>query len=491
MFKMRPFRTFLMLALTILLCAQSCSALNISDDGHFDRALEWVLKSKMVVENPNDALYNGTLPPTGGVFLVFDVNKSEFNWRIHVPSAAEYVRLAADLAGLGYQQAVMSRLKLVSDFLLASTARVNLTVGAMTVVAPVWLHKEQAGWVPIIDESYARDNLNVAQALLQAYRVTKSEGYASRAKELLNTVVLLQSLEEEKVQSGELPGWISGSLPWLMFNYGASLTHGVTFTDLDLSLTDVAWGAFTLGYNIFGDDQYLRSRDEYFDFLLRTYHRSENVSQYPYQFISERAGGGLQFANMNAVEKEWGPTQPFTMDMAFYQVIGLLMNENQTIKTLGESFLDRLSLLQSEFWFDDSYYPATGQPVGYGNATIATSQYLAALNLEGNNTAEEQIKDSIFHFQLNDSTDFGKAIYDGGWEWSPGSGLVESMATIVTIHSLIINSSLVPRTEGPTYPPSSIIIATSVVIATIAMSILIFFVRKRRNKPGQTPTSAR
>lgn len=451
-----------------------------SSDLRFDNALEWVLKSKMVVDNPSDPIYDQTTPPMGGVFLNFNIDNGQFVRRIHVPSAAEYVKLTSDLAKIGYEENVITRLKRVSDFLLASTATVSLDNRTVTVVAPVWLYKENVGWVPIVEEFYTRDTLNVAQALLQAYQVTKFDGYASKAKELLDTAIFLQSLEDEEVKGGELPQWTSGSLPWMMYNYEARSNYEVTFKDLDLSLTDVIWGALTLGYNILGDEKYLNSRDRYFEFISRSYQQSENI-RYPYQFISDRAGGGLYFANFNSVDKEWGPQEPFTTDMGFYQVTGLLINENENLKILGRKFLNELSLLQKGFYFEDSYYP-NGEPVGYGNATLDTAQYLAVLKLEENDVLNDQITEAIFQLQLHDSTDVGRMVYNGAWEWSPGSGLVESMATIITIHSLIISPSMIPKTVVHTHSP---ILFVSVALAIIAiLASIIFLARSKLPKPS-------
>jgi hypothetical protein len=96
------------------------------------------------------------------------------------------------------------------------------------------------------------------------------------------------------------------------------------------------WCAFTLGYNILRDNNYLRTRDRYFDFVTRSYRTTGNNLTYPYQFISDRSEGKLYFANYDPIGKNWGPLEPFTTDMAFYQVTGLLMNENEAFQQPGK-----------------------------------------------------------------------------------------------------------------------------------------------------------
>jgi len=388
--------------------------------------------------------------------------------------------LTADLAQHAHNQTVMNDLKLVSDFLIASTAQINFEGDTLATVSPVWVYKDERGWILLTEEFYTRDALNVALALLQAYQVTKNEGYASKARALLNTAVFLQSFVEKEIQRGDLPDWTSGSLPWILYKYEQQKNYEV-FGALDLSLPDVVWGAFTLGYNIFGDDRYLKTRDRYFEFVERAYVMTENTPPYPYQFIDAQS---LYFANYDTIEKEWGSLEPFTTDMAFYQVTGLLMNENETYKSLGREFLYNLSLLQNKYFFDDSYYP-NGLPVGYGNASIATAQYLVALSLDGNNSEKDQIQDAICYYQLHDSSDDGTMVYNGAWEWSPGSGLVESMASIVIIHSLIFNPSMIPKTATSTFSPINIIViivGTLVILATLIVFIFVRLKYQRKSK---------
>ncbi|MCJ7613914.1 hypothetical protein MUO71_04010, partial [Candidatus Bathyarchaeota archaeon] len=325
---------------------QSSIAQNNDQNPHLTRALEWVTKSKMIVETPSDPLYNNTFPPKGGVYFVYDTNKSQLRNKIHVAAAAEYVRLCSDLYQGGYEPAIINRLRMVADFLMASTTKIYLDNTSLTVVAPIWQYTQEKGWNPTTEEYYTRDILNVAQALIQAYQITKNEGYASKAKELLNTAVNLQTMMEKKLLHGELPDWTTGAFPWIMYNYEGTSNYNATIKDLDLTLTDVAWGALTLGYNQDGNSQYLQCRDKYFGFVLTAYNREQNVIRYPYQFISNRASLALYFANYDSVNKEWGPTDPFTTDSAFYQTTGLLENENATIKALGEKFLNEISLLQ-------------------------------------------------------------------------------------------------------------------------------------------------
>src|SRR3989337_1010926 len=342
------------LLLTIILVPfiQSSIAQNNDQDTHLTRALEWVTKSKMIVDNPSDPLYNNTFPPKGGVYFVYDSNKSQLGKTIHVPAAAEYVRLCSDLYQDGYEPAVIDRLRIVADFLMASTTKINLDATALTVVATIWQYTQGKGWNPTTEASYTRDILNVAGSL--------------------------QTMMEKKILQGQLPDWTAGAFPWIMYNYEGGSNYNATIKDLDLTLTDVAWGALTLGYNQDGNNQHLQCRDKYFGFVLTAYKRDQNVIRYPYQFISNRASPALYFANYDAVNTEWGPLDPFTTDSAFYQLTGLIENENDTIKALGDKFLNEISLLQQGALFEDSYY-INGESVGYGQAIIATGQLLTIL----------------------------------------------------------------------------------------------------------------
>ena len=477
------------LLLTIILVPfiQSSIAQNNDQDTHLTRALEWVTKSKMIVDNPSDPLYNNTFPPKGGVYFVYDSNKSQLGKTIHVPAAAEYVRLCSDLYQGGYEPAVIDRLRIVADFLMASTTKINLDATALTVVATIWQYTQGKGWNPTTEEYYTRDILNVAQALIQAYQVTKNEGYASKAKELLNAAVSLQTMMEKKILQGELPDWTAGAFPWIMYNYEGGSNYDATIKDLDLTLTDVAWGALTLGYNQDGNNQYLQCRDKYFGFVLTAYQRDQNVIRYPYQFISNRASPALYFANYDAVNKEWGPLDPFTTDSAFYQITGLLENENATIKALGDKFLNEISLLQQGAFFEDSYY-TNGEPVGYGQAIIATGQLLTILKLKQNQTGQNENINAIFSLQLYDTTNVGTIIYNGAWDWSPSSTLVESMATIIVIHSLIITPEMIPKTNAPhtnpQFPIQTIIVVIAAIIIALALTAY-YLIRKRKTKAHQ------
>jgi hypothetical protein len=474
------------LLLTIIVAPfiQSSIAQNNDQDSHITRALEWVTKSKIIVDNPSDPLYNNTFPPKGGVYFVYDRNKSQLGKTIHVPAAAEYVRLCSDLYLGGYEPVVIDRLRIVADFLLASTTKINLDATALTVVATIWQYTQGKGWNPAIEEYYTRDILNVAQALIQAYQVTKNEGYASKAKELLNTAVSLQTMMEKKILQGELPDWTAGAFPWIIYNYEGGSNYDATIKDLDLTLTDVAWGALTLGYNQDGNNQYLQCRDKYFGFVLTAYQTDQNVIRYPYQFISNRASPTLYFANYDAVSKEWGPLDPFTTDSAFYQITGLLENENATIKALGDKFLNEISLLQQGAFFEDSYY-TNGEPVGYGQAIIATGQLLTILKLKQNQTGQNQNINAIFSLQLYDTTNADTTIYNGAWDWSPSSTLVESMATIIVIHSLIITPEMIPKTNpphtNPQFPIQPIIVVIAAIIIALALTTY-YLIRKRKTK---------
>ena len=468
------------ICLLMLLSSIQASLVQAASAGSYDeKALKWVLESKMIVENPADPIYNQTNPPQGGVFFAYDIDKGQFQQKLHIPSAAEYVRLTSDLVASGNQGAKY-RLKMVSDFLLSSIEDVQLESGKITVVAPIWLYKASKGWIPITEEFYTRDMLQVAQALLQAYKATGSAGYLSRAKDLLNTVVKLQDLIKEKVQQGLLPEWVSGSIPWIVYNYNSSVNYELTFRDLDLSLTDVGWGALTLGYNIAGDEKYLKCRDEYFDFVLGTYQRNNATVTYPYQFISDRENGALNFANYDSVQREWGFDKPFTADLAMHQVEGLLMNQNKT-KDLGQQFLQHISKLQVGYMFADSYYPTTSTPLDYGNASIVTAEYLFANKLAGTSVDEKTIVNVLSNLQLYDSTTAGQNIYNGAWEWSPGTHLVESMATIVIYHDLFLNPSMVPQTTPPA-SSYSVYIYTGVTAVTITVAVVAIILMIKKTK---------
>ncbi|MFC1488112.1 hypothetical protein ACFLRN_10560, partial [Thermoproteota archaeon] len=406
-------RVIAILLLTIILTPfiHSSIAQNNEQDPHLTRALEWVTKSKMIVEDPSDPLYNTTFPPKGGVYFYYDRNTTQFSKTIHVPTAAEYVRLCSDLYQGGYEPTVIDRLKMVADFLMASTAKISLDATALTVVAPIWRYSQGDGWNPTREEYYTRDIFNVAQALMQAYQVTKNEEYASKAIELLNTAVNLQKMMEKKVIQAELPGWATGAFPWILYNYEGGSNYDATTKDLDLTLTDVAWGALTLGYNQGGNNQYLQCRDKYFGFVLTAYQGYQNVIRFPYQFISNRDLPTIYFANYDSVNKEWGHLAPFTTDSAFYQITGLLENENTTIKTLGKKFLNEISLLQEGAFFEDSYY-TTGESVGYGKAIIATGQLLTLLKLEQNQSGQNQNINALFSLQLNDTTNADAPLYN-------------------------------------------------------------------------------
>ena len=484
--RLRLIGIFSVFALLLLLPVQPIFAQPACGDQCLNRSLEWVINSKFIVNNPSDPIYNNTYPPLGGIFLTYDINKSEFGNRIHIPTAAEYVKLTADLAQYDHNQNVINDLKLVSDFLMTSVEQINFEGETFAAVAPVWLYNDERGWTLITEEFYTRDALNVALALLQAYQVTNNEGYASKARGLLNSVVVLQSFVEKEIQKGDLPDWTSGSLPWILYNYEQQTNYEATYSDLDLSLTDVVWGAFTLGYNNFGDKQYLETRDKYFEFIERSYMMTENTPPYPYQFISDRSEGKLYFANYDTIERDWGPLKPFTTDMAFYQVLGLFMNENETYKSLGSSFLYNLSILQNQYYFEDSYYP-NGMPVGYGNAILATGQYLVALSLDGENSEKNQIQDTIFNNQLYDSSEDGTMVYNGAWEWSPGSRIVESMASVILIHSIITDPSMIPKTATNTsatntFSPINIIVVTLVILATLIVFIFVGLKYRRKSK---------
>jgi hypothetical protein len=474
----------LLLMVTLASFLQSGIAQTNIQDPHLTRALEWVVTSKMIVDNPSDPLYNNTFPPKGGVYFVYDTNKSQLGKTIHVPAAAEYVKLCSDLYQGGYEPAVKDRLIIVADFLVASTTKINLDGSTLTVVATIWQYTQGKGWNPSIEEYYTRDTLNVAQALMRAYQVTENEGYASKARELLNTVVSLQTMMEKKILQGDLPDWTTGALPWIMYNYEGGSNYNATIKDLDLTLTDVAWGALTLGYNQDRNSQYLQCRDKYFGFLLSAYQRDQNVIRYPYQFISNRASPALYFANYDPVNKEWGPTDPFTTDSAFYQITGFLENENATIKALGDKFLNEISLLQQGAFFEDSYY-TNGESVGYGKAIIATGQLLTILKLKQNLAGQNENINAVFSLQLYDATNAGTTIYNGAWDWSPNSTLVESMATIIVIHSLIITPEMIPKTNAPQtnlqFPIQAIIIVIAAIVIALALTT-VYLIRKRKTK---------
>ena len=205
---------------------------------------------------------------------------------------------------------------------------------------------------------------------------------------------------------------------------------------------------------------------------------------YPYQFISNRASTALYFANYDSVNREWGPTAPFTTDSAFYQINGLLQNENASIKALGNKFLNEISLLQQGAFFEDSYY-ANGESVGYGKAILATGQSLAILKLNQNLTGQDENINAIFSLQLYDTINAGTTIYGGAWDWSPNSTIVESMATIIVIHSLIITPEMIPQTNDPQYSPQFPVQTIIVVIVAIIVALTLtayYMIRRKKIK---------
>src|SRR3989337_2731877 len=147
---------FAILLLTIIPAPflQSSIAQNNDQAPHLTRALEWVTKSKMIVDNPSDPLYNNTFPPKGGVYFVYDSNKSQLGKTIHVPAAAEYVRLCSDLYQGGLEPAVIDRLRIVADFLIESTTKINLEHAALQVVATIWQYTQGKGWNPTTEAYY-------------------------------------------------------------------------------------------------------------------------------------------------------------------------------------------------------------------------------------------------------------------------------------------------------------------------------------------------
>jgi hypothetical protein len=472
--------TILLLTLILLPLVQSTFAQNTDQDTYLTRSIEWVKTSKMIVETPSDPLYNNTFPPKGGVYFFYDTNKSQLGTTIHVPASAEYVKLCADLYQSDKDPVILERLKIVADFLVASTTKVNLDDKSLTVVAPIWRYKQASGWNPAIEEYYTRDTFNVAQALLKTYQITNNQGYYSKAKELLDTAVALQTMMENQIHSGTLPDWTSGAFPWILYNYEGGSNYNATIKDLDLTLTDVSWGALTIGYNLDGNNQYLQCREKFFNFILVAYNREQSAINYPYQFISNRASLALYFANYDSVNNEWGPLSPFTTDSAFYQTIGLIENENTTIQALGIKMLNKLSPLQHDGFFEDSYY-INGEPVGYGQAIIATGQDLTTLKLTQNLANQNQSLNDLFSLQLYDSTQAGTSVYNGAWDWSPNSSLVESMATIIVIHSLIITPEMIPKTQAPLDKPQLpieiIILAVAAIIAIVV--VISFFVKRK------------
>lgn len=470
----------LSLVLMVILSSQLVSVRAASDHSANPDALSWILTTKMIVESPSDSVYNGSSPPQGGVFFAYDINTQQLQWKIHVPSAAEYVKLTSDLAIQGNIE-VKHRLEMVADFLLESISSVKLKGTTITAVAPIWLYRNGTGWFADTEELYTRDMLNVAFALLEAYNITRNGAYRSNAKNLLDSVVTLQSLTKQQVQNGSLPQWTLGSLPWIMYNYNSSVTYDVTLRDLDLSLTDVGWEALTMGYNMLGDSNYLKCRDAYFNFVATAYQKLGQNAVYPYQFVSDRGSGALDLNNYDSVNKVWGYEQPFTSDLALHQIEGLLMNPNQTFRNVGTQFLQNFSLLQKSYEFDDSYYPTTGMPVGYGNASIATAEYLFASKLAGASVDEEQMTQILNDLELLSSSATGSAIYNGAWEWSPGSRLVESMATIVIIHDLFLSPSMIPQTKAQAAQPLTLLIGIVVTASVLLALAVVVRIRKRNS----------
>lgn len=220
-----------LLSLMLILSSQIASVKPTSNQSVNSDALHWILTSKMIAENPSDPMYNQTHPPQGGVFFAYNINSQQLQQKIHVPSAAEYVKLTSDLVNQGNTDARL-RLEMVADFLLESINTAKLKSVTITAVAPIWQYKTGTGWLAVTEELYTRDMLNVAQALLEAYRVTSNNAYLSNAKDMLNGVTTLQSLIKEQVQNGDLPQWTTGSLPWITYNYNSSATYDVTFRDL-------------------------------------------------------------------------------------------------------------------------------------------------------------------------------------------------------------------------------------------------------------------
>jgi hypothetical protein len=473
----------ILLILMIILSFQLTNVKSASNQPVNADALSWILTSKMIVENPSDAIYNQTHPPQGGVFFAYDIENQMLQQKIHIPSAAEYVKLTADLAAQGNTE-VKNQLIMVADFLLTSISTFKLESATITAVAPIWLYKNGTGWYPETEELYTRDMLNVAYALLDAYQVTDNRAYLSNAKNLLDSTLTLQTLTKQQVQKGNLPQWAEGSLPWIVYNYNSSTNYSVTLRDLDLSLTDVGWEAMTTAYNIVGDTKYLECRDQYFNFIITAYQELGQNAHYPYQFVSDRGSGALDLNNYDSVNKEWGYESPFTSDLALHQIEGLLMNPNQTSIQTGIEFLQNLSLLQKNYQFDDSYYPTTGNPVGYGNSSIATAEYLFANKLAGTGINEEHVTQILNDLELHTTTTASN-IYNGAWEWSSGSEIVESMATIVIIHDQLLTPSMIPQTKAANTQLPALLIVTVAVVAVAVLSVSAAFIKNRNRNAHQ------
>ena len=391
--------------------------------------LKWLKESRMIVSNPTDPVYEGMLPPKGGVFLNYDINAGRFvdyNERPRILTLS--VAMTGDCLLEAYKVTkdpiFLERAKMVGDYLSSNIYSVNFWGRNFHYIVAEKRY-EGGAWVDRAEESYTKDMAITAKFLIELSRITKDQSYAIEGKKLLDTLIEFQDLIETSPDYSV----IAGALP----NFG--LSTGISWTQFPLDLGYMLHPATELAHSYFKEDKYLVLQEKYFNFIEKSFEEYSAISLYglPYGYVIYESGI-FQGSNFDPVTGQWGRDKPITTDQLFYVIIGLQKANSSRAKEMY-NIVSQLANRNYHFW---GQYSMSGNPVSSSYIELCNTGFFLEMAKKYDPTIVRNIQENLLK-TMNKSNN---PDVDASWVWAIGENYVESLVSAVSAKSILYQETL-------------------------------------------------
>lgn len=395
--------------------------------------LRWLRESPFIVTNPADENYKGINPPKGSVLHNFNLKTDKFEThdnRVIVKSFTS--AMVADSLLETYQatadEVYLSRASEVGKFLSSMIQQKTFYGKPISTITPQ-LSLSGGNWVKGDGEFYLQDMAITAHILIELGELTGDEEFTNKGKDLLDSLIIFQEFVKGSEEFPEL----SGALPFFLVNQGSSVI--VAWSKFPLDIASFVYDAGQSGYTLLGYEKYKTFKDDYFDFVERSFDSLDGISPegYPYEYIYTEGIGNVYGVNIDQSNGDkMSPSEPFTTDQFFYVALGLMKQDSKSAK---EVFQKATALKDgSMFW---GQYNPDGTKGSIYHETFNTAAYIEMAKYYGIDDVDRLEESLLTHMLKGENPSI-----HASWAWSPNEHIVEDLVSAYAPKSLVYQPSL-------------------------------------------------
>ncbi len=353
-----------------------------------------LLRSKLIVTNPQDSFYRRIPnPPVGLVLLNYTEGDGEaVRSAAMVPSSAW---TAVFLCRYGSKEAI-GKAKLIADNLIENIIEATVNGRTLYFQSIHYFNEASGQWQKRMDDGYCevyiRDLLLSAYALTSLFLRTGEGIYREWALKLIESIYEQQSVFAS-LGGSDLPVYLNGAFPefYLRPDLG-SVFYPVNWR-VPLHLGDITYDMAQTAIKAFGNSQQTAEgetyyigdiNDRYHSFMCANCILSQRgvmaTTGLPYMYMAPVEGtSDFTGKNLSPVYNQWGDVN-WTSDTVLWGVLGIAKNETAAARV----FVDRAKALMINGFFADVYtYEGLRDNEFPHLATQASVFYLEALRLAG------------------------------------------------------------------------------------------------------------